>query len=187
MTHATLLTRDATLDDLSLSDYMDMFWEIRGKMSLDRMVVELRSEYSKAQWWKVEHSEMVPNRIMRNELRRHHNRPPLPPTVAEVTAQASPDAAVWQVGDGTPDTVIMVTAPHPLTLHVNGSVTVAGNGADVPCYPSNTPLPAQVRRRRHVTRPTPSEAQVARFTRLSVTWRAVLDAGLSALEREAQR
>jgi hypothetical protein len=182
-TPVTLVTRDATLDNLSAGDYRDMVDELRGKMSIDKMIAALESQWSKALWAKVEHGEVAPNRSQRNELRRHFNRPPLPPTVAEATAQASPDAAVWQVGEGTPETVIMVTAARPLTLHVNGTVT-AEEYAPLPRYATQD-TPGQAKRvRRYVTRPTPSKTQVERFTRLSTTWRNVIDAGLSAMEAE---
>jgi hypothetical protein len=183
-TPVTLVTRDATLDDLSLSDYRDMLTEVREKMSLDKMLVELGSEFSKAQWWKVEKGETQPNRKMRNELRRYFDRPLLPPTVAEATAAASPDAAVWSIGEGPAEHVIMVTTATPLTLCVNGAVAVADHAATMPRYPGNIGQRAQVRQRRHVTRPTPSKAQVERFTRLATTWRTVIDAGLAAMEAE---
>lgn len=183
-TPVTLVTRDATLDDLSLGDYRDMLTEVREKMSLDKMLIELGSEFSKAQWWKVEKGETQPNRKMRNELRRYFDRPLLPPTVAEATAAASPDAAVWQVGDGPAEHVIMVTAATPLTLCVNGAVSVADHAVTMPCYPGNTGQGKAMRQRRHVTRPTPSEAQVERFTRLDTTWRTVIDKGLAAMENE---
>jgi hypothetical protein len=183
-TPVTLVTRDATLDDLSLSDYMDMLGEIRERMSLDRMIAELASEFSKAQWWKVEKGETQPNRKMRNELRRYYGKPPLPPTVAAATATASPDAAVWQVGSGPAEHVIMVTSAAPLTLCVNGAVAVAGHAATMPRYPGNTGQGKAMRQRRHVTRPTPSATQVERFDRLDTTWRNVIDKGLAAMEAE---
>jgi hypothetical protein len=184
-TPVTLVTRDATLDDLSLSDYRDMLTEVREKMSLDKMLIELGSEFSKAQWWKVEKGETQPNRKMRNELRRYFDRPLLPPTVAEATAAVSHDAAVWQVGDGPAEHVIMVTTVAPMTLHVNGAVTVAGDGAQNARYGTQEAPGTTKRVRRHVDRPTPSETQVERFSRLSTTWRAVIDKGLAAMEWEA--
>ena len=124
MTTVTKITQDATLDDLSAQDYADIFAEIRERMSLDKFCALVNSQYSKAQWSKYEHGGIAPTRQMRNELRRAVGKPELPPTVAEATAQASPDAAVWQVGEGVPEHVIMV-ASAPVTLSVNGSVQVA--------------------------------------------------------------
>ena len=55
-------------------------------------------------WHQYEHGERALNRTMRNELRAAHEPALLlPPTVVEATAQASPDAAVWMVGDGVPE------------------------------------------------------------------------------------
>ena len=119
---------------------------------------------------------------MRNELRRYYGKPPLPPTVAESTAGASPDAAVWQVGEGVPEHVIMVTTAHPLTLHVNGSVTVADNSTDMPRNPGDNGQGSTGRVRRYIARPYATEAQVERFTRLGATWRDVIEAGLKAME-----
>ena len=187
----TLVTRDATLDDLSRDDYRDMVVELRGSMSIDKMIAALESVWSKPLWAKVEHGEAAANRSQRNELRayftkmRFRNLPPLPPTVAEATAQASPDAAVWQVGEGTAETVILVTTATPMTLCVNGAVTVASNDAAMPRNTGdNAPGPTK-RTRRRVDRPTPSRTQVERFSRLSgLTWRDVINAGLTALENE---
>ncbi len=117
-----LITQDATLDDLSLNDYRDMVQELRQSMSLDKMIAALGSEFSKPLWADVEKGIKLPNRKQRNELRRLFNMPMLPPTVADAVSVASPDASVWMVGEGVPDTVVMVAGHEPVTLHVNGSV-----------------------------------------------------------------
>jgi hypothetical protein len=185
-TPVTMVTKDATLDNLSLSDYQDMVVELRQTLSLDKLIAALNSEFSKPLWAKVEKGEAPPNRKQRNELRRYYGMPPLPPTVAESTAAASPDAAVWQVGEGVPEHVIMVTnTTNPLTLHVNGSVTVGEYAQNARNPGDNTPGRAQ-RSRRYVTRPTPSTTQVERFNGLGVTWRDVIDAGLAAIEKDRQ-
>ena len=174
----TLLTKDATLDDLSAGDYRDIFSEIREKMSLDKFCALVSSQYSKAQWSKYEHdTAMQPTRRMRNELRIAVDRPELPPTVAECTAQASPDAAVWRVGEGTPEHVIMVGSD-PVTLHVNSGVTVANTERHV-----TNVTTGQVQRKRYV-RPCVSEAQNKRFLALptGLKWSDVFEAGLNALE-----
>jgi hypothetical protein len=178
----SLLTRDATLDDLSATDYREMVIELRGSMSLDKLIAELRSQFSKPLWSQVEKGERPANRSQRNELRRHYAMPELPPTVAEATAQASPDAAVWQVGEGVPDHVIMVTTPEPLTIHVNGAVSIVADAADVPCNPTYTPQATPKRQRRYIARPYATEAQHGRFLALGTSWREVIDAGLTSLE-----
>ncbi len=182
----TRITADATLDNLALSDYQDMVQDLRTTLSLDKLIAVLGSAYSKPLWAKVEKGEAPPNRNQRNELRRLYGMPPLPPTVAEATAAASPDAAVWQVGEGVPDTVIMVTGHEPLTLHVNGAVSVADEFASVPSLPVVTPVtPTRTQPpRRHYARPSATEAQETRRIALGAKWKAVIDAGLSALEKE---
>ena len=174
----TMVTRDATLDDLSLTDYRDMVQELRGSLSLEKLIAELGSQYSKPLWAKVEKGETAPNRNQRNELRRYYKMPPLPPTVAEATATASPDAAVWQVGDGPADHVIMVTTHEPITLHVNGAVSVA----DVRPNAHVTAVTRTGRTRTHYARPTATAAQDARRAALGAKWQTIIEAGLKALE-----
>ena len=172
--NVTLITRDATLDKLSAQDYRDIFTEVREKMSLDKFVALSGSQYSTAQWGKYEHAaDMTPTRAMRNDLRRAVGMEELPPTVAEATAQASPDASVWTVGEGVPEHVIMVGSA-PITLHVNGGVSEVRMNSDV------TRLHGATRR---FVRPVVSDSQKQRFDALpGAKWRDVIDAGLAALE-----
>jgi hypothetical protein len=172
-----LITKDATLDDLSASDYRDIFTEIREKMSLDKFVALSGSLYSKAQWGKYEHAaDMTPTRAMRNDLRRAVGMAELPPTVADAVGAASPDASVWMVGEGTPETVIMVGST-PVTLHVNGSVSEVVGNAHVTRLHRGT---------RRLVRPVVSECQKQRFDALrGLKWRDVIDAGLEQYERMA--
>ena len=50
----TLVTKDATLDNLSLSDYVDMVQDLRTTLSLEKLIQVLGSQYSKPLWAKVE-------------------------------------------------------------------------------------------------------------------------------------
>lgn len=188
----TMVTRDATLDDLSAQDYRDIYDELREKdernnsyaISLDKFVTLVSSQYSKAQWSKYHNGETTLTRTMRNELRLCVGLKPLPPTVAEATATASPDAAVWQVGDGPAEHVIMVTSTEPMLLHVNGAVTVATAQAQ---SLQNAPVTAVTRTKPHEsyrTRPTASEAQNRRRVALGVKWATIIERGLLALEQE---
>lgn len=174
----SLLTKDATLDDLSMSDYRDIFNELREKMSLDKLVGLLESQYSKAQWSKFEHSlDMILTRMMRNELRVGVGLPPLPPTIEQaVRRQASPDASVWKVGEGTPEHVIMVGSV-PVALFVNLGVTVMEPLAHV-----TNVTPGQ-NQREYTARPYVSKTQKERFLALPVrSWAEVIEAGLETLE-----
>ena len=189
----TLVTRDATLDDLSASDYRDIYDELRQRdsesgtyvVSLDKFVTLVTSTYSKAQWSKYHNGEATLTRTMRNELRRCVGLKLLPPTVAEATAAASPDAAVWQVGEGAAEHVIMVTTHRPITLHVNGAVSVADSVAHTPASDDVTPVTRAVAPRRYYARPTASATQNERRVRLGAKWTQVIEAGLDALENGA--
>jgi len=185
MRDVILLTRDATLDDMSAQDYRDVYDEVRGKgvlpdreymYSLDDFIKMIGSAYSKPHWARYHRGEMVLNRAMRNELRKATSHDLLPPTVAEATAGASPDAAVWQVGDGVPEQVIMVSAT-PVTLRVNGSVSVVDAQ-----QPAQQRVPARTRTQRS---PRYTTSQMQRRRALGVSWRAVVEAGLTILEQEA--
>ena len=172
----TLVTRDATLDDLSVADYRDIYDELRQDKSLGAVVALLQSEYSRAMWHQYEHGERALNRTMRNELRRAMGRPLLPPTVAEATAQASPDAAVWQVGEGVPEHVIMVSNA-PVTLHVNGSVSTVLQTSNV------TGVTRGKFQRKRYFRPCMPEEHEERLKRLKTVSAAdVFERGLQAYE-----
>jgi hypothetical protein len=189
----TLVTQDATLDDLSTQDYRDMYDELRlldpvtnvYTVSLDKFVTLVSSQYSKAQWSKYHNGETTLTRTMRNELRRCVGLKLLPPTVAEATATASPDAAVWQIGDGPAEHVIMVTTQEPITLYVNGAVSVGEQATQIAQHDDVTPVTRTERLQKPRTRPTASEAQEKRRLALGAKWQQVIDAGLSALENES--
>jgi hypothetical protein len=183
----TLITRDASLDDLSAGDYRDIFDELRpvdpktgNRLSLDKFIASIGSVYSKALWHAYDTGERTLNRQQRSELRIACGLPPLPPTVAEATAQASPDAAVWRVGDGVPEHVIMVDST-PITLNINSGVSVVTPAPDV------TGVTARSTPRKRYARPCVTESQNKRFLDLSVrSWQDVIEAGLTALENERQ-
>ena len=181
-TPVTRVTVGDTSDNLSDEDYRDIYDELREKISLDKLVAMLKSEYSKMQWHRYEKGQYPMNRTMRNELRRCVGLPLLPPlTIAEATAQASPDASVWSVGDGVPEHVIMVSDT-PVTLYVNGTVQTVAPKCDV------TEVTRARRTRKPCVRVWIPETQNERFLRLcdgfgDLTWREVQEAGLQHYER----
>ena len=183
MTPATLITKDATLDDLSASEYRDIWDELRQvgsdkPRSYDKCIELLGSGPSKPRWQQFEKGEAGLSREMRNALRGYVGLPLLPPTVAEATAQASPDAAVWQigiVGETGPDTVIMVTDSEPLWIHVNG------DGVTVQDSPVSGVTRPQVARK-YIPRPYASKSQYERLQRLGLTWGEVIEVGLKEFE-----
>lgn len=176
----TKVTADATLDDLSAADYMDIYLELRQTTSLDKFIAIIGSTYTKAVWSRYERGDYKLNRQMRDELRSAmpHLFSPLPLTVADAVARnTSPDAAVWMVGDGVAEHVILVAGHESMTLHVNGSVTEVPK---VPCNTSNTSAAP----RKPIIRPVASIAQDERREALKTTWRAVIEAGLEAMEQK---
>lgn len=180
MTPVTLVTKDATLDNLSVNDYRDIFTELRQNLSLDKLIGVMGSSYSKATWSKYERGEMELNRTMRSELRRAVGQSELPLTVADaVSHRTSPDAEVWSVGDGafSAGKVLLITGEHQdLVLHVNGTVQAMPH--QPPC---NLGYTGAVRRKRLI-RPVASVEQNERRTALFASWNDVIVAGLDALE-----
>lgn len=143
MTVVTQVTADASLDDLSTADYREMYVELRrldgnpkDVISYDRFIAACGSTVSKAYWAQYNAGEAALNRKMRNDLRRAVGKKELPLTVAEAVGAASPDAAVWQVGEGVPQHVIMV-GDDPVTIHVNETVQVVAQVAT----PDTRPYP----------------------------------------------
>lgn len=190
MNVVTMVTRDATLDNLSDKDYREIYVELcrlsedgkrtKESLSFDKFIALVKSEFSKPLWAKYEGGGVRLNRKQRNELRRAMGLPLLPPTVADATAQASPDAAVWTVGDGVPEHVIMVSET-PVTLYVNGSVSTVAQNRDV------TVVTRPLRRSAPVKRMWVSIAQQQRLAALvGVSDSDVIEAGLKHYE-DAQR
>jgi len=152
-----LLTRDATLDDMSAGDYFTEFLKVRARMSPGAMVKEFgnpewtpkETENHRQYFFRYERGEMDrQNREMRNVLRRAQGLPTLPPTVADCVALASPDAAVWRIGDGIPETVIMVAGGAALDLHVNSSVALLTDSTQGDATNAAEPLQADTQYKR---------------------------------------
>ncbi len=188
-----LVTRDATLDTLSEQDYWDIYhfelrrWnEVEQKYDIsgERLVEMIGSKFTKALWGKwgawhnspdLERGPCPLNRAMRNELRTAVGQPLLPPTVAEATANASPDASVWAVGDAPAEHVIMVGTTEGITLHVNGTVTVREIG-------HVTTVTRPQRTRKPIVRPVATPRQNERRLALGDSWDEVIEDGLALRE-----
>ena len=126
MTDVTVVTvtKNASVDEYTEDDYRDMYAELRDNHSLAEFIALVGSQYSKGLWSKWENGTGKLNRQMRSELRRGVSLPELPPTVADAVSVAGEDAEVVQVGDGTPDRIIMASSKsEPMTIHLNGGVT----------------------------------------------------------------
>ncbi len=200
----TKVTADATLDSLSLQDYWEIYDELRpwvafvdgpdkdGKLgkrepSIDKFRELIKTEYSKPLWEKYREWMESPderqgacplNRAMRSELRVAMGMAPLPPTVAEAVAQASPDAAVYAVGLGVPDCVVMVgDVGDGISLHINGDVKVIDSHA----LPSPSSQERTEPRRKYI-RPCATETQDSRREAVGASWHDVIERGLGTYE-----
>lgn len=176
----TLVTKDATLDDLSVSDYHDLFYEVRYDsltdklMSFDKFIANVHSQYSKALWSQFYNKEIVPNRGMRNELRAARGLALLPPTVAEATNQSSPDSMVVRIGSDVPDKIVMIGHSQPFTISVNESA--------VEIIESKPHVTTVTRQRKPLVRPVATIEHEKRRVELGVKWADVIEAGLKSLE-----
>lgn len=124
---ARLLTIAAELaEDLTETDYRDIYDELRQKCSLRAFAEFIGSEVSHAWWGRYENGLAQLNHERRNELRRVAGLPLLPYTVAQSLANVSPNAAVWALGEQPAERVVMVGADQPqtLTMRLNGTLTV---------------------------------------------------------------
>jgi hypothetical protein len=90
------------------------------------------------------------------------------------------DAAVVQVGAGTPARVLLVGETQPVTIGVNGTVTAALG------KPITRDVTAVTRPRTPDIRPVASLAQEARRARLAVAWGQIIEAGLAVLEKQSE-
>jgi hypothetical protein len=139
-----LLTRDATLDDWSTEKYIEVYQEVRGwdegerkfALPLRKWVQLAGGTLTIADWNRFDHSvesgDIKLTRPIRNTLRRVVGAPPLPTTVAETIAtNVSPDAAVYRLGSGVGDNVVIVgDVGTGVSLFVNGDVRVQESSDD---------------------------------------------------------
>lgn len=180
MQAVTLVTQNATHDDLTDSDYRDIYTELRQGTSLDKLVCALGSAYSKAQWHKYEGGQTPLTRPMRNELRAAVGLPALPLTLAEALTCADPDAQVWRIGDDTPDRIVAVGRAVTGVVCVNGSVSL------IDAHSAHNARVTTVTRaaRKPAVRPMATPGQNERRQACGATWRDVIEAGLLALEEQ---
>ena len=120
----TRALRPAGSDDLTPADYRDIYTELRANRPLRALVHAAGAAEGRIAYWSRygNDPEAVPDLAGKNELRRLVGLPELDPPAGQVAADhADPAAAVWQVGDGPADRVILLAHPGPVTLHVNGA------------------------------------------------------------------
>jgi len=149
MTTHTL--RRAGSDDLTAADYRDIFEELRSGRSLRELVSEAGAAQGRIAYWSryQRNPDAVPDLDGRNELRRLVGLPELAPPAGDVvTAAVDPAAAVWQVGAGAADRVVLLATPGPLTIHVNGNgPQVVDSNSDALYNDVQAPRSARTRKR----------------------------------------
>lgn len=161
----TYTLRPAGSDNLTASDYRDMFEELREGRSLRELVSEAGAAEGRIAYWSRygRNPDAAPDLDGRNELRRLVGLPELAPPAGDVvTAAVDPAAAVWQVGAGAADRVVLLATPGPLTIHVNGNGPQVVDSRDNALYTDvHSPRSAQ-KRKAYLT------------VRLPVEWRSEL-------------
>ena len=152
-------------DNLTPADYRDMFEELREGRSLRELVSEAGAAEGRIAYWSRygRNPDAAPDLEGRNELRRLVGLPELAPPAGDVvTAAVDPAAAVWQVGAGAADRVVLLATPGPLTIHVNGNGPQVVDSRDNALYTDvHSPRSAQ-KRKAYLT------------VRLPVEWRSEL-------------
>lgn len=123
MIPVTTVTSNASQDDLSDTDYLELYQELREKYSLRDFVSLVTSGRSIAYWSKYERGESGIGRPERNELRRAVSLPALVPTVADAMADVDPDAEILAIGDKPKNRVFLATKGDTLTIYANGTVS----------------------------------------------------------------
>lgn len=188
MTAITLVTHDATLDDLSAADYQAIYDELRPfDATENKRVPAIRKfceaigwDKAPANWTNWEQGQGNLTRSMRNALRKAVGLPELPMTLTEaVTNGASPDASVWAVGEGVAEHVIMVADGAPVMLHVNGSVTIAQEPTVTPVTNGKV---ERNRTRSTYVRPCATASQEGRRIATGASWAEIIEAGLQVKE-----
>lgn len=190
MIPVTIVTKDASQDNLTTEDYRDIYRELRqhdeqtGRyaISLDKFVEMITSQFSKALWNQYERGEKELNRGQRNELRQAVGLNLLPLTIHDaVIPNTIPDAEVIFVGTNRQAyRVVLLGTDEPIILRVNGSVNVHSDEATSVV----TPVTRATRNRKRVVRPLASHEQNERRTGLGVSWQDVIVAGLDALANQ---
>lgn len=124
--NVTLVTANATADELSEQDYRDIFSELRGNHTLRQFVTLSGTGYSIAWWSQFEAGVKSLTYRARCDLRRAVGLPTLPVPVGDAVADGvDDDAAVYRVGDdGKARRVLLVATQAPVTVNWNGTEPV---------------------------------------------------------------
>lgn len=180
--------RPAGADDMTPADYRDIYTELRANRPLRALVHAAGAAEGRIAYWSRYGNDpaAVPDLAGKNELRRLVGLPELdPPAGAVVAAAADPAAAVWQVGDGPADRVILLATPGPVTLHVNGAGPEVVSRAQNALY-TDVHAPRSARPRKSVWRPALPPEWRSELERRGLTLRQIVEEALQETPRTSQ-
>jgi len=167
-------------DNLTPADYREIFDELRANRPLRALVHAAGAAEGRIAYWSRYGNDpaAVPDLAGKNELRRLVGLPELdPPAGAVVAAAADPAAAVWQVGDGPADRVILLAQPGPVTIHVNGAGPEVVSRAQNALY-TDVHAPRSARPRKSVWRPALPPEWRSELERRGLTLRQIVEEAL---------
>lgn len=130
--NVTLITRDATRDNLTEDDYRDIFAELRQGYTLRQFAELSRTGYSIAWWSQFEAGAKPLTHRAKQDLRHAVGLPPLPMLVSDaVETGVDPDAVVYRVGDDDQARrVLLVATQDAVSVHWNGTAPVVNVAQD---------------------------------------------------------
>ena len=164
-------TRSRSADDLTDTDYRDIYDELRSKCPLRQFADLIHSQVSFAWWSKYERGDAALTRARRAELRAAVGLPVLPPAVADVLATVDPDATIYQIGAGAADRVVMLAGVESVTMRLNGALQILDNDPVQVCHVTAVTAPSRQRSTKSlsVRRETWERLNNARL-RAGLTW-----------------
>lgn len=141
----TLVTALAEASDLADAEYRAIYQQVAVGRSLRQIETALRSAVSYGWWGKYAAGERPLDRERKNELRAWAGLPALPPTIVDaITTATHPDAAVYRIGDGIANRVVLLGADVTgVTVSTDGAPQIAGRE----CGPQRDARPERVYRR----------------------------------------
>lgn len=180
--------RPAGADDMTPADYRDIYTELRANRPLRALVHAAGAAEGRIAYWSRYGNDpaAVPDLAGRNELRRLVGLPELEPVAGDVVVTAAdPAAAVWQVGDGPADRVILLATPGPVTLHVNGTGPQVVDAGESALY-TDVQAPRGRRPRKSVWRPALPPEWRSELERRGLTLRQIVEEALQETPRTSQ-
>ncbi len=158
MIPVTTITANATRDDLTDQDYIDIAIENADGKSWRKFAEFIGSAYSHTSWQNWTEGKKAMPRTAKNELRRLLRMPELVPTVADALADVDPDAEILDVGSGEiVHRVLKLRNRGAMTIYTNGTVSALAT-------PVTRPTAAN-RRKRY--RPDMTKTQYERWRAMS--------------------